>query len=69
MSYTWNLTERDDGWEVSQDRRVWIDQLTASEARDYVERRRKPDEKVVETRLDGYHQDITRVLRRPRQRA
>lgn len=68
-TYDWHLTERDDGWEVSQDRKVWIDQLTQAEATDYVERRRNPTDSVVVIHLDGGTQDITSGLRRLRQRA
>lgn len=69
LSHDWALTERDDGWEVSQHRRVWLDRLTLDEARGYVERRRKPDEKVTETDLDGRVTDVTGILRRMRVRA
>lgn len=69
MTYDWNLTEREDGWEVSQDRKVWIDQLSQAEATDYVERRRNPGDTVMVRHLDGDTQDITKSLRRLRQRA
>lgn len=68
-TYDWHLIEREDGWEVSQDRKVWIDQLTQAEATDYVERRRNPSDSVVVRHLDGETHDITRSLRRVRQRA
>lgn len=69
LTYDWELIERKDGWEVRQNRRVWIDRLDYDEAVDYAERRRKPDEKVFTENLDGGREDITRRLRRPRVRA
>lgn len=58
------LTQRDDGWEVSRDRRVLIDQLDEDEAIAYAEKTRLPDEPVILVREDGREQDITRDLRR-----
>lgn len=64
LSHTIHLTQRDDGWEVSRDRRVLIDQLDEDEAILYAEKNRLPDEPVVLVREDGREQDITRDLRR-----
>lgn len=66
--HDWRLLELDDGWQVSQDRRVLIDQLTEDEARDYVERRRKPDEQVFAEGADGRWAEITESLRKNRRR-
>lgn len=64
LRHSIHLTQQTDGWEVSQDRRVLIDQLDEDEAIAYAERMRKPDEPVILVREDGREQDITRDLRR-----
>lgn len=68
VGYDWELIEHDDGWAVRQNRRVWIDQLDLDEAVDYVERRRKPDEKVFTETTQREREDITRRLRKARVR-
>ncbi len=50
-------------WAVQQDRRTLVDWLTYDEAVSYVERIRKPDEKVVALHADGYTQDVTKAIR------
>lgn len=64
LDHSIRLTQQDDGWEVSQDRRTLIDQLDEDEAIAYAERCRKPDEPVILVRDDGREHDITRDLRR-----
>lgn len=64
MTYDIALMEQDSGeFDVVQDRRVLISDLEYHLAVDYVERRRKPDEKVTVHYLTGQVEDITKSLR------
>lgn len=68
-TYDIAIIEQPDGvWDVVQDRRVLIGYLTEDEARDWVERRRKPDERVHRFDKAGNEREITRELRRPSRR-
>lgn len=66
MAFTYNiaLVEQESGlYDIVQDRRVLISDLDYFNAVAYVERIRKPDEKVHVLSKDGDTEDITNSLR------